>query len=134
MPSESFSPDRACAKKLDAADNLKKFRQRFFIPEKTIYLNGNSLGLMSRDSERSLLRVIKEWKSMGIKGWLDAEQPWYYFAETLGQKAAGLVGAKSEEVVVTGSTTINLHALVSTFFKPDSGRNRILADELSFPL
>ena len=77
--------------------------------------------------------MIKEWKSMGIRGWLDAGQPWFYFAETLGQKAAELVGAKPEEVVATGSTTINLHALISTFFKPDSGRNQILADELNFP-
>ena len=34
---------------------------------------------------------------------------------------------------MTGSTTINLHALVATFYRPTAARTRILADALNFP-
>lgn len=40
---------------------------------------------------------------------------------------------KSEEVILTGSTTTNLHRLLATFFKPTASRYKILADELNFP-
>jgi kynureninase len=44
-----------------------------------------------------------------------------------------LVGARPSEVVVTGGITINLHALLATFFRPGNGRTRVLADTLDFP-
>jgi kynureninase len=46
---------------------------------------------------------------------------------------APLVGAEPGEVVVTNSTTVNLHNLVSTFYDPKGRRRKILADELNFP-
>ncbi|MCK5056300.1 MAG: kynureninase [Candidatus Aminicenantes bacterium] len=121
------------ALKLDREDPLVSFRSRFFIPPNTIYFDGNSLGLMSKDSEESLTRVIKEWQEKGINGWLDAEQPWFYFAEALGAAAAELVGAEADEVVAAASTTVNIHSLVSSFYKPAGRRKKILADELNFP-
>jgi kynureninase len=130
---EKFKPDEQQALELDAEDRLAGFRKEFFIPDDTVYLNGNSLGLMCRDSESCLLRVVREWKSLGVKGWMEANPPWFYYSERLGEMAAGLVGAEPEEVVATGSTTVNIHSVISTFFKPDKWRNKILADSLSFP-
>jgi kynureninase len=46
---------------------------------------------------------------------------------------AEIVGCQKEEVIVTGSTTVNLHQLVATFYRPANGRTKILADELTFP-
>ncbi len=40
------------AQQLDAADPLARFRERFHVPAGTIYLDGNSLGLLSVDAER----------------------------------------------------------------------------------
>lgn len=128
-----FKTDEQFARQLDAEDPLARFRDRFYIPEGTVYLDGNSLGLMSRDSEESVNRVMREWKEQAIGGWLDAEPGWFYLAETLGEMAAELVGAESEEVVCSGTTTVNLHALVGTFYRPRGGRTKILADELNFP-
>lgn len=125
------SEDYAC--KLDREDPLAKFRERFYVPEKTIYVDGNSLGLLSADSERSVLRVLNEWKTLGIKGWLEAKPPWFGFAEELGAMCARLVGAEAAEVVATGTTTVNIHSLVNTFYQPDGKRTKILADELTFP-
>ncbi|MBU7024514.1 MAG: kynureninase [Theionarchaea archaeon] len=127
-----FSTDEECARTLDKGDSLS-FRDRFFIPESTIYLNGNSLGLQSKDSHLCVQRVLDEWKTLGIGGWLEGNPPWFYYAETLGAKASGLVGALPEEVVATGTTTVNLHTLVGTFYNPRGKRTKILADELNFP-
>ena len=121
------------AKKLDAEDTLAQFRERFYIPQDTIYVDGNSLGLLSKDSETSLLRVINEWKTLAINGWFIAERPWYYFSEDLGKMIAPLVGAKTNEVVATGTTTVNIHALISSFYVPKGKKTKILADVLNFP-
>ncbi len=129
----SFTTDEECAKQLDSNDPLKNFRSRFYIPLNTIYLDGNSLGLFPRDAETTLLRVINEWKTMGIQGWFEGKRPWWYFGEDLGALAAPLVGADPVEVVATGTTTINLHSLVSTFYHPSGKRTKILADVLDFP-
>ncbi len=129
----TFEPSEKGAHELDAEDPLSHFRKRFYLPEGTIYMDGNSLGLLSRDAEQSLLRVVAEWKELGIGGWLEAEPPWFYCAEKLGAMAAQLVGAEPEEVVATGTTTVNIHSLVNTFYNPEGARTKILADELNFP-
>jgi len=130
-----FEPDENFALRLDKEDPLAGFRDRFHIPDDddTIYMDGNSLGLLSKDSEESLARVMKEWKNQAIKGWLEAKPAWFHLAETLGAMAAQLVGAEANEVVCTGTTTVNLHALVSTFYRLKGSRTKILADELNFP-
>lgn len=96
-------------------------------------MDGNSLGLLSVDAEQSLLKVIQQWKRLGIDGWLKADPPWFYLAEYLGSQMAELVGAEPEEVIVTASTTVNLHTLVGTFYQPQGIKTKILADELNFP-
>lgn len=129
---KKFTVDEECAHNLDEEDALQ-FRDRFYTPEGTIYMDGNSLGLLSKDAEKSLIKALTEWKTLGIKGWLEGNPPWFYLAEILGAAASNLVGAAPEEVVVTGTTTVNLHSLVSTFYTPEGKKTKILADELDFP-
>jgi kynureninase len=124
---------RAEAHRRDASDPLAAYRERFYTPPGAIYMDGNSLGLLSRDAERTLLRVLDEWKRLGIDGWLGADPPWYTFAEELGASMAPLVGAEPDEVVVSASTTVNLHTLVATFFNPTGRRRKIVATALDFP-
>lgn len=126
-----LTPEHAAG--LDRNNPLAAFRERFYIPEGKVYMDGNSLGLLSVDAEQSLLRVLGEWKNQAIDGWLEAERPWFWFAEQIGEMAAALVGAKPTEVILTGTTTVNIHALVSSFYDPKGNRNKILADELNFP-
>ncbi|WP_340084767.1 kynureninase [Siminovitchia sp. FSL H7-0308] len=121
------------ARQLDEEDELKQYREEFYIQPGIIYMDGNSLGLLSKRAEDSLWRMLDSWKTYGIDGWTKGEHPWFYFSEKLGEMTAPLIGAKPEEVIVTGSTTVNLHQIVSTFFKPKGNRTKILADELNFP-
>jgi kynureninase len=123
----------AFALELDAKDPLSRFRDRFHRIPGVIYMDGNSLGLLSKDAEGTFRRVLDEWKGLGIGGWSKGKIPWIDYAERLGALEAKLVGAEPEEVVVCGSTTVNLHTLVATFYRPEGRRRKILADELNFP-
>jgi kynureninase len=137
MPIESAAgraaSSEAEALALDAADPLARFRERFHLLPGRIYLDGNSLGLLSRDAEAETLRALEQWKTLGIDGWLGAEPPWFTLGEDLGALVAPLVGAEPEAVVVTGTTTVNQHALVATFYEPRGTRRKIVATALDFP-
>ncbi|HKL41949.1 MAG TPA: kynureninase [Clostridia bacterium] len=128
-----FKSDRAYAKKLDEQDALSDFREKFYLNPGEIYMDGNSLGLMSKPAERAIHRMLEEWKTLGIRGWLGAEKPWYYYSEELSKGLAPLVGASPEEVTVHASTTINIHNLISTMYEPTKKRYKILIDNLNFP-
>jgi len=133
MSISKFDTSEEFAYTLDSKDSLARFRNRFYTPKHGIYVDGNSLGLLSNDSENSVLRILGEWKTLGIRGWLEAKHPWFYLAEELGAKCARLVGAKPQEVVATGTTTVNIHSLVNTFYNPKVEKKTILADKLTFP-
>ncbi|MXV61448.1 kynureninase [Natronorubrum sp. JWXQ-INN-674] len=123
----------AYARERDADDPLARFRDRFDVPGE-IYLDGNSLGPISDAAERSLDRAVEEWRTLGIKGWTDAERPWFRYGESLGEDLAPLVGADPDEVVVANSTTVNIHTLIGTFLDAMEDRPPgILANELDFP-
>lgn len=124
---------RADAITRDLANPLRAFRERFHLHPGTIYMDGNSLGPLSHDAEEAILAAVQSWKTHGIDGWTQGERPWFWLGEDLGAKQSDLVGALPDEVVVTGSTTVNLHALVSTFYRPEGNRRRILADDQNFP-
>ncbi|UYV51470.1 kynureninase [Priestia megaterium] len=133
MQLNTFKPTLEYAKQLDQEDSLSSFRDEFYLKPDSIYMDGNSLGLLSKRAERRLIEVLNDWKEQGIDGWTQGKHPWFSLSEKLGEMSAPLVGASSEEVIVTGSTTVNLHQLVATFYNPKGTRTKILADELTFP-
>lgn len=150
--SSPFSVSREDAAARDADDPLAEFRERFD-PPSDLYMDGNSLGAVSEDAERTLDRVVEEWRDRGIEGWTEGEQPWWEYAEYLGERLAPYVGADPDEVVVTNSTTVNIHTLIGTFLDrvadvpareldtPDTvddsaveaSGNVVVANELDFP-
>lgn len=104
-------------------------RQDFVYPEGQIYLDGNSLGLMPHASRRELERRTHEWAARAVAGWDD----WFDLSERLAPGVARLVGAGPHEVAVTGGITVNLHALLATFYRPTSVKRHIVATSLDFP-
>ncbi len=127
------SPEFARALALDRTDPLASFRRRFYRPRVRAYLDGNSLGLLSRESESAVLDALRSWKRQGVRGWFEGDSPWIDWGERLGTRLAPLVGARADEVVATGSTTVNLHQLLATFYRPEGKRSAIVVDELNFP-
>jgi kynureninase len=106
-------------------------RNEFHLPPSQIYLDGNSLGLLSRPAEAALQAAIDAWKQHGIGGWQSGD--WIDLPEALGARLAPLIGASTDAVVLTGQTTNNLHQLLSTLYDPtDDARPTILGDALNF--
>lgn len=140
-PSVAVEPTerRANAREADASDPLARFRERFDVPE--TYMDGNSLGPLSAEAEAGLERVKEQWRELAVEGWTDAEPDWFHYGERLGAKVAPLVGAADETVAVCGSTTVNIHTLVATFFDLANGGAAasaeapgvILVNDLDFP-
>jgi kynureninase len=128
-----YSLEEDFARASDAVDPLRSFRERFFLPEGRIYLDGNSLGPLSRDAEVWVLSALDAWKRHAVEGWTGGRHPWWRIGEQLGALQAELVGAQPEEVVATGAITINLHALLTSFYRPLGRRTRIVATALDFP-
>jgi kynureninase len=117
----------------DTQDTLADYRRQFYLQPGVIYLVGNSLGLLSKPAEEALMRLLREWKTLGVEGWTEAATPWFYLAERLAAQTAPLLGVAPDEVILASSATVNLHQLLATLFQPDEKRATILIEAHSFP-
>lgn len=126
------------AKKLDADDPLKKFRNQFFVPKDKngndlIYFCGNSLGLQPKKTAQYLQEELDDWANLGVEGHTDAKHPWMPYHEFLTEKMAKIIGAKPSETVVMNTLTTNLHLLMVSFFRPTKTRYKIVIESDAFP-
>jgi kynureninase len=127
----NFELTRDFAKKLDQEDKLAKYKERFYINEGEIYMDGNSCGLCSKDAEETLLKALKDWKELGIGVW--TKGGYFLYQDKLGAMMAPLINADPEEVTCGNSTTVNIHQGINTFYKPTPERNKIIMDDINFP-
>jgi len=117
---------------LDAADALAPYRDRFALPEGVIYLDGNSLGALPKDTPDRVARVMhEEWGTGLIRSWNSAD--WIGAPQRVGGKIARLVGAEAHEVVVADSTSVNLHKLIVAALGAQTGRRTVLSEPGNFP-
>ncbi len=120
------------ARELDAADPLAKHRELFVLPEGVIYLDGNSLGALPRETSGVMRRVIEnEWGEGLIRSWNSAE--WFEMAGRIGGKIAPLIGAMPHEVIACDSTSVNLFKLISAALAMRPGRKVVLSEPGNFP-
>ncbi|KAL1110057.1 hypothetical protein AAG570_014062 [Ranatra chinensis] len=129
----TFESGIAFASKLDAEDPLFKFRERFYLSPGSIYMDGNSLGLCSKDAEAYILEVIEAWKKEAINIWTANSGHYFLYQDHLGKLLAPMINAESQEVTVMANTTLNIHSGIATFYKPTRERYKILVDDLNFP-
>ncbi len=123
---------RAHAKALDAADVLASFRDRFVIDDPAlIYLDGNSLGRLSKATEARLIEVIRsEWGRDLVRHWDD----WLPLPGVIGDRLGhALLGAASGQVVVGDSTTVNLYKGASAALDARPDRRVVVTDSENFP-
>ncbi len=57
------------AEKMDTEDRLAGFRDRFYIKKGVIYMDGNSMGLCSKDAEKYVAKAMEDWKEAAIDMW-----------------------------------------------------------------
>src|SRR3954468_21336945 len=120
---------RSAAEARDAADPLAGFRARLAGteengPERLVYLDGNSLGRMPRETPAALTRVVEqEWAGGLVGSW----SAWIGHATRLGDAlAAGVLGARPGEVLVSDSTSVNLYKLLVAAVDARPGRDVIV--------
>jgi kynureninase len=117
---------------MDEEDTLKGFRSRFVIPDPSlIYLDGNSLGRLPRETIGYLDQAIRQqWGERLIRSW---NEGWYQQSMRLGKKIAQIIGARPDEVIVSDSTSINLYKLAYGALKISRERTEIISDDMNFP-
>jgi kynureninase len=117
---------------LDAADPLARFRERFTLPEGTIYLDGNSLGALPRVTPGRVAETVEgEWGKGLITSW-NAHR-WVEAPQRIGDKIARLIGAEPGEVVACDSTSINVFKLLTAALSLNPDRATILSERGNFP-
>lgn len=124
------------AKSLDQQDPLKSFRKAFEYPsikgKSTVYLCGNSLGLMPKGLHKAFEQECKDWAKWGVEGHWKAKNPWVDYHKPFAKLLAPLCGAKPTEVVAMNSLTVNLHLALASFYKPTKQRYIILHENKAF--
>jgi len=122
------------AQSLDAKDPLREYRTQFHFPEKTpLYFVGNSLGLQPKKTKEYIQAELDDWARLGVEGHLHGRHPWYPYHEFLTESAAKLAGAKPSEVVVMNSLSVNLHLMLTSFYRPGAQRFKIAVEKNVFP-
>lgn len=117
---------------LDAADPLATFGQRFNLPDGLVYLDGNSLGALPRDTPARVARAITdEWGRDLIRSWNTAG--WMDMPMRVGDKIGRLIGALPGETVCADSTSINVFKALSAALRLNPGRKVILSEPDNFP-
>jgi kynureninase len=123
---------RATLAALDQDDPLARFRDLFSLPEGVVYLDGNSLGALPRDTPQRVASVVaREWGNGLIRSWNDAG--WIDAPARIGDKIGNLIGAAPGTVMVADSTSVNLFKLLGAALHLRPGRRVILSERGNFP-
>src|SRR5580704_4261230 len=123
---------REAVRALDANDALAPMRKLFHLRPGVLYFNGNSLGLLSQPAERAVREVLDVWQSIGVDGWFTGPRAWLGMMDKVSAQISPLIGADPREVTTANSTTVNLHQLLATLFRPANTKRKILVDETIF--
>ncbi|MGK8221680.1 kynureninase [Achromobacter xylosoxidans] len=120
----------------DRQDPLAPLKARFDLPPGVLYMDGNSLGVMPRAAAARAAEVItQEWGTGLIRSWNTAG--WFELPSRLGDKLAGLLGAKEGELVITDTTSLNIFKALAASLriqqKRQPERRVILSERDNFP-
>ena len=125
------------AKYLDSKDELRSFREKFYLPmvngKDSIYFTGNSLGLQPKTTQDHVLNELEDWANYGVEGHFHAKNPWVSYHEMFSPLLAEIVGGLPEEIVAMNQLTVNLHLLMISFYQPTKERYKIICEAKAFP-
>ena len=125
------------AKEMDRNDPLKDFRDKFYIPiinkKQCIYFVGNSLGLQPKTTQDYIYNELENWANYGVEAHFHAKIPWVDYHDIFIEPLSKIVGGLPQEVVVMNHLTVNLHLLLTTFYRPTKERYKIICEAKAFP-
>jgi kynureninase len=120
------------ARALDRADPLAPLRDRFDLPDGTIYLDGNSLGALPRAvAGRVAETVTQQWGVGLITSW--NMHDWIDMPARTGDKIARLIGAPPGSVIAGDTTSTNLFKVLGAALRLRPGRKVIVTEAGNFP-
>lgn len=64
---------------------------------------------------------------------MDGPVPWAHGDECCIGEVAKLVGADPNEIALMNGLTVNIHVLLTAFYKPTAQRHKILLESRAFP-
>ena len=113
----------------DATDSIRACRDRFDLPEHTIYLDGNSLGALPRRTPLRINELLRdEWGENLITSW--NKHDWVAFPQRVSLKLARLLGTSVSEVIIADSTSVNIFKLLAgALALPDVATRRVIVSE-----
>lgn len=120
------------AQQLDASDPLAFARQRFQLPDRVIYLDGNSLGALPKGAPAALATTAeRQWgndliASWNMHGWID-------WPTRIAGRLAPIVGARPSELLIADSTSVCLFKLLAAAVRARPQRKTILTQGRNFP-
>jgi kynureninase len=124
------------ARALDKKDPLRKFKTEFNIPKvrgkAALYFTGNSLGLEPKKTKQLVNEELQDWADLAVEGHFHSRRPWLYYHKFSKKALAGLTGSKPSEVVAMNSLTVNLHLMLTSFYRPTPERFKIIAEAGAF--
>jgi kynureninase len=125
------------AQSLDLSDSLKPYRNQFIFPQHNgsdaYYFTGNSLGLQPKKAKEYILEELEDWGKYGVEGHFQSRRNWFGYHHFLTDKAAKIVGAKTEEVAVMNTLSVNLNLLMVSFYRTRGQRTKIMMEAAAFP-
>lgn len=133
----AFETTEAFARRLDEEDPLAKYRSEFFIPKDAngndvSYFTGNSLGLQPKRARQYVDEALNSWRLLAVEGHVSGPSPWLPYHEFLTNMTANVVGALPTEVVVMNTLTVNLHLMLTSFYRPTAERHAIAIEAGAF--
>ena len=133
-----YKKTKEFALQLDKNDELKNYRNEFYIPlqkngKEHIYLCGNSLGLQPKRTKKFINQELEDWANLGVEGHIHAETPWMPYHEFLAEGYSKIIGSEPSEVVAMNTLTVNLHLMMVSFYRPSTQRHKIIIEADAFP-
>ena len=109
-----------------------KTKSQFYIPEGIIYLDGNSLGPLTKKAQNRIQHTLNnEWGEMLITGWNKAG--WMDQPNKVGDRIARLIGAAPKTVTVGDTLSIKVFQALASAINFQKNRKVLLTDASNFP-
>lgn len=109
-----------------------KTKSQFYIPEGIIYLDGNSLGPLTKKAQDRIQHTLNnEWGEMLVTGWNKAG--WMDQPNKVGDRIARLIGAASKTVTVGDTLSIKVFQALASAINFQKNRKVLLTDASNFP-
>ena len=109
-----------------------KTKSQFYIPEGMIYLDGNSLGPLTKTAQDRIQHTLNnEWGEMLVTGWNKAG--WMDQPNKVGDRIARLIGAAPKTVTVGDTLSIKVFQALASAINYQKNRKVLLTDASNFP-